>query len=146
MPLTRHTNKQEMIAGENETFYRQSIGLESPFDNFLGIGKGKNKVKGEGKGKFWKSIGTFYKNAGGIEGLDRSVGNVAGLFKTQEPEQIEESDYQFSMQGHRDNPGENKQQIPMGVYIIGGFAVLVIAGLMFKTIKAQPTETTNLQH
>ncbi len=129
-----------MIAGETEYIIH---GGEDNYDYFLKnlFKKDPNKQKPkrtaeekaarkEQRQQWWGKQKENFQNAGGVEGITSTLGNIVGFFKDDTP-----SDYDISMGGGQPAPQPEKKGISKEVMIIGGIAVLVIAAYGFSVMQ-----------
>ena len=130
-----------MIAGETEYIIH---GGEDNYDYFLKnlFKKDPNKqakpkrtaeekaARKEQRQQWWGKQKENFQNAGGVEGITSTLGNIVGFFKDDTP-----SDYDISMGGEQPAPQPEKKGISKEVMIIGGIAVLVIAAYGFSVMQ-----------
>ena len=130
-----------MIAGETEYIIH---GGEDNYDYFLKnlFKKDPNKqakpkrtaeekaARKEKRQQWWGKQKENFQNAGGVEGITSTLGNIVGFFKDDTP-----SDYDISMGGGQPAPQPEKKGISKEVMIIGGIAVLVIAAYGFSVMQ-----------
>ncbi|MCB9448689.1 MAG: hypothetical protein H6585_10130 [Flavobacteriales bacterium] len=124
-----------MIAGETEYLLGMSDSNQDYFFKKLFSGKNKQpkdpKLKEEKKQKrqqWWSKQKEGFQQAGGMEGVGKTIGNVVNLFKgtSQEPP----SDYDVNM-GHDES--QDKKGVPKEVWIIGG--IVVVLGVVYVVSK-----------
>lgn len=130
-----------MIAGETEYIIH---GGEDNYDYFLKnlFKKDPNKqakpkrtaeekaARKEQRQQWWGKQKENFQNAGGVEGITSTLGNIVGFFKDDTP-----SDYDISMGGGQTVSQPEKKGISKEVMIIGGIAVLVIAAYGFSVMR-----------
>jgi hypothetical protein len=130
-----------MIAGETEYIIH---GGEDNYDYFLKnlFKKDPNKhakpkrtaeekaARKEQRQQWWGKQKENFQNAGGVEGITSTIGNIVGFFKDDTP-----SDYDISMGGGQPAPQPEKKGISKEVMIVGGIAVLVIAAYGFSVMQ-----------
>ena len=84
----------------------------------------------EQRQQWWGKQKEGFQNAGGVEGITSTIGNIVGFFKDDTP-----TDYDVSMGGGQPAPQPEKKGISKEVMIIGGIAVLVIAAYGFSVMQ-----------
>ncbi|MDC1188634.1 hypothetical protein N8089_02460 [Flavobacteriales bacterium] len=131
-----------MIAGETEYIIH---GGEDNYDYFLKnlFKKNPNKqakpkrtaeekaARKEQRQQWWGKQKEGIQNAGGVDGITSTIGNIVGFFKKDNTP----SDYDISMGGGQPAPQPEKKGVSKEVMIIGGIAVLVIAAYGFSVMQ-----------
>lgn len=133
----------EMMGGPNR--------MSNSYLGFLGSKKNKAKAEEEKKKKEAKSakkiekkearkqtankvatqVKQGYEKAGGVEGIAKTISNVAGYFKDKSPTA---PDYDVDM-GQKNAEEEEKKGIPKEVWIIGGVALALTGIFIFIRVR-----------
>lgn len=126
-----------MITGETEAMIAGTESMDNYY-GFLGFGAGKPE-KEKKEGKFWKDLGGFLKDSGGLEGIANAASTLAGISKKKD-KKFETGHYKIGIgEGSKEDLPEVKEPLPMGVWIIGGLvaagAIALIAGQISKQKK-----------
>lgn len=115
-----------MIVGETETLLARNTGSSLHHDNFLFFGKKKKLTPEEKEAKkkrrrqFWKDLDQTLQ----ADGMDKSVNNLVGAFKSPPANDSTEADYEVGLQGQ--DKGKDKKGIPTGMYVVGAAVVVGI--------------------
>ncbi len=118
-----------MIAGETEHIL--GLTYEPAYDSFFRKRLKDEPSDDEASDKsWWERQQDKYENSDGIPGIAETIGNIGGLFKKGDKEEVTTSAL---------NAEEDKKKLHTGVWIVGGVVLVTVVIFTLTSLNVKPT-------